>query len=139
MLRMPTDDDGAQDYLRVKFGDWATGRIVLPAIHASQTKEPALNPRVKEIEKPAGEWNDLEVVCLGKKVMVTLNGEPMNELDTAPDNEGWLAIAPQGCDVQFRNVRVARRVNSRCAAFPCVSRQNRLETQGTDRVTSGAG
>jgi serine/threonine-protein kinase len=110
LLRMTTTDDGAQDYLRIKFGDWATGRIVLPAVHASQTKEPALNPRVKEIEKPAGEWNDLDVVCLGKKVMVMLNGEPMNELDTAPENEGWLAIAPQGCDVQVRSVKVAKRV-----------------------------
>ncbi len=86
------------------------GRIVLPAIHASQTKEPDLNPRAKEIEKPAGEWNDLDVVCLGKTMIVMLNGEPMNEIDTAPDDEGWLALAPQGCDVQFRNVRVAKRL-----------------------------
>jgi hypothetical protein len=110
LLRMATEDNGAQDYLRIKVGDWATGRIVLPAVHASKTKEPALNPRLSEIEKPAGEWNELDVICLGKKVMVRLNGEPMNDPDTAPDNEGWLALAPQGCDVQCRNVRVARRV-----------------------------
>lgn len=110
LLRMATTDDDAQNYLRIKFGDWATGRIVLPAVHASQTKEPALNPRLSEIEKRSGEWNELEIVCLGKKVRVNLNGEPINELDTAPDNEGWMALAPQGCDVQFRNVRMAKRV-----------------------------
>ena len=111
LLRMASDDEEAQDFLRVKIGDWTTGRIVLPATHASQTKEPSLNQRPSQIEKRAGEWNEMEVICLGNKVIVSLNGSPLNDLDNAPENEGWIALAPQGCDVQFRNVRVARRVN----------------------------
>lgn len=109
LLRMPDDEKAAEAYLRVKLGDWTTGRVFLPHWKQSQTTEKESRPlALAKAEKPAGEWNSLEVVCLVRKVAVKLNGEAVGSLDVDTSKEGFIGLAPQGCDVEFRTVRVAR-------------------------------
>jgi hypothetical protein len=72
--------------------------------------------------KPAGEWNEQEVTCVGRKVMVVLNGETIVDADldeatkdgTLDHQEhpglkrttGHIGFLGHGARVEFRNLRV---------------------------------
>ena len=57
------------------------------------------------LEKPAGEWNQLEVSCIGSHVTVKLNGVLVNEAETTL-TEGFIALQSEGGPIEFRNVYV---------------------------------
>ena len=58
---------------------------------------------VESAEKPAGEWNTMEVVCKGNFIQAYVNGVLMNEahLDRA---EGRIALQSEGGPLEVRNV-----------------------------------
>ena len=66
------------------------------------------NPRLVNqdgLEKPAGEWNQLEVSCIGSQISVKLNGVVVNEAVTTL-TEGFIALQSEGGPIEFRNVYV---------------------------------
>jgi len=71
-----------------------------------------LPPRVYA-GRPAGEWNDLEVMCEGKHVVVKLNGQEIQNftMDDHPLlqgrlSEGYIGLQDHGAPVWFRNIRL---------------------------------
>ena len=67
----------------------------------------------KDMSKPAGEWNDVEVVCNGRQVQVTLNGEQI--IDTNLDDhgdlkdrlqQGYIGVQNHRTGVAFKNIRL---------------------------------
>ena len=64
-------------------------------------------PRIDDpaVEKPVGEWNALEVTCIGTHVTVKLNGVIVNE-DETKFTEGFIALQSEGGPIEFRNVYV---------------------------------
>lgn len=56
-----------------------------------------------ECERPAGEWNKAEVVCVGDYIAVYINGVLQNECTGAARN-GYIALQSEGGPVEFRNV-----------------------------------
>lgn len=56
-----------------------------------------------KVEKPAGEWNETEISCLGGHVTVTINGVMVNEAKCEA-LEGYIGFQSEGGPLEFRNV-----------------------------------
>lgn len=56
-----------------------------------------------DCEKPAGEWNEAEIVCAGDRIAVYINGVLQNEC-SGTDLRGYIALQSEGGTVEFRNV-----------------------------------
>jgi hypothetical protein len=79
-----------------------------------------LFPAKRGALKPAGEWNQQEIVCDGRRVKITLNGQVIVDasLDDVKDPEklqrhpgvkrssGHIGFLGHGSRVEFRNVRI---------------------------------
>jgi alpha-3'-ketoglucosidase len=87
-----------------------------------------LSKPTRNAMKPAGEWNHVEVTCLGSLIDVVLNGEKVNHLDLAqftepnkrPDgtphkfdvayrdhpHSGYIGLQDHGSDCWFKNIKL---------------------------------
>jgi hypothetical protein len=72
--------------------------------------------------RPAGEWNTLEVTCIGPRIRVSLNGREIQDFDqtTLPETatkplEGFVCLQNHGHPVRFRNVLVREEIPSASA------------------------
>ena len=54
-------------------------------------------------EKPAGEWNEAEIVCQGDRMAVYINGVLQNEC-SGTNRTGYIALQSEGGTLEFRNV-----------------------------------
>ena len=54
-------------------------------------------------EKPAGEWNEAEIVCQGDRMAVYINGGLQNEC-SGTNRTGYIALQSEGGTLEFRNV-----------------------------------
>jgi type 1 glutamine amidotransferase len=57
-------------------------------------------------QKPAGEWNDLEIKAVGTQYTVALNGKVINTYTGERSREGLVGLQNHGDEVSFRNVRI---------------------------------
>jgi type 1 glutamine amidotransferase len=57
-------------------------------------------------QKPAGEWNEMEVKALGPEVTVTLNGRVVNAYRGGRSRKGMIGLQNHEDEVSFRNVRI---------------------------------
>ncbi len=55
-------------------------------------------------EKPAGEWNTMEVICKANTIEVSVNGILQNKGTNVNINKGSICLQSEGKDVEFRNV-----------------------------------
>jgi hypothetical protein len=61
-----------------------------------ETKEP--------VEKPPGEWNEMEVTCKGGDITVVVNGVKVNEGKNGNLKKGRIALQSEGAEVYFKDV-----------------------------------
>lgn len=59
-------------------------------------------------EKPAGEWNTMEVTCMGNTIEVKVNGVLQNKGTEVTVSEGSICLQSEGKDIEFRNVYLTR-------------------------------
>jgi len=59
-------------------------------------------------EKPAGEWNTMEVLCKASTIEVFVNGTLQNKATGISDSKGYICLQSEGKDVEFRNVFITR-------------------------------
>jgi hypothetical protein len=75
---------------------------------------PGVAPK-KNTAKPAGEWNSMKVDVTGEKLVVTLNGEVVNEvaLDAGPlasrPKTGAIGFQDHALPVKLRNFRITKK------------------------------
>jgi hypothetical protein len=55
-------------------------------------------------EKPAGEWNTMEVVCKEKTIEVFVNGVLQNKGTNLNVSSGSICLQSEGKEIEFRNV-----------------------------------
>ena len=60
----------------------------------------------EELEKPAGEWNQLECICKGGTITTRLNGETVNVGTAARPNRGRIALQSAGAEIFFRHIEL---------------------------------
>ncbi len=57
-------------------------------------------------EKPLGEWNKMNIECLGNKIKVWVNGQLTNYGFDATVSKGSIALQAEGAEVEFRKVEL---------------------------------
>lgn len=62
--------------------------------------------RMTGSEKPAGEWNKVEIAVDGGEVTVWMNGVKVNEARDLEAVAGFVGLQSEGGEVHFRNVRL---------------------------------
>ena len=55
-------------------------------------------------EKPAGEWNKMEVNCKANTITVYINGVLQNKATGVSASSGYICLQSEGKDIEFRNV-----------------------------------
>jgi hypothetical protein len=83
-----------------------------PTPHTTGAIYDAVAPK-KNMSKPAGEWNFVEIICSGPWVVVAMNGEEivrvnMDEHPKLKDRlrKGYIGLQNHGSRVEFRNIRI---------------------------------
>jgi Domain of Unknown Function (DUF1080) len=59
-------------------------------------------------EKPTGEWNTMEVTCLGNTIEVKVNGILQNRGTNVSVNAGSICLQSEGKEVEFKNVYLTK-------------------------------
>lgn len=59
-----------------------------------------------DVEKPAGEWNTLEVVCDGDAITIILNGLVVNAGTKSSLTSGKIQFQSEGAEIFFRKIEV---------------------------------
>jgi hypothetical protein len=62
--------------------------------------------KTRDTERPAGEWNAIDVSLRGKTIKVFVNGELVNEGAALADLPGRIGLESERGKVQFRNIRL---------------------------------
>ena len=55
-------------------------------------------------EKPVGEWNQMQIECLGNEVKVWVNGDLVNHGFDCEATKGQVALQAEGSEVEFRKL-----------------------------------
>jgi hypothetical protein len=55
-------------------------------------------------EKPAGEWNKMEITCRGDVIRVSVNGDLVNEATNCSATRGAIALQSEGAPIEFRDI-----------------------------------
>ncbi|MBM4072725.1 MAG: DUF1080 domain-containing protein [Planctomycetes bacterium] len=61
---------------------------------------------VPNLHKAPGEWNEWEVVCIGSKIGLKVNGTQAWEIDTFKAKKGPIGIEAEGHAIDFKNLRI---------------------------------
>ena len=57
-----------------------------------------------DVEKPVGEWNRLECVCAGDRILNVLNGKVVNAGTRASHTRGKILFQSEGAEIHFRKI-----------------------------------
>jgi hypothetical protein len=60
----------------------------------------------QELERPWGEWNRVEIICDGDRVVYWLNGTKVNEASGLSVREGKLLFQSEGAELFFRKIEL---------------------------------
>ncbi len=59
-------------------------------------------------EKPVGEWNRLDIECLGDQIKVWVNGDLVNHGTDCTASKGQVALQAEGSEVEFRKLELSK-------------------------------
>ena len=83
-----------------------------PDVHSTGSLYRYVAPSENAI-KPAGEWNEIEITCVGTKIQVVLNGKKIIDVDQSmveaikkKPTKGYVCLQNHGGTIAFRNVWV---------------------------------
>ncbi|MFO0890110.1 MAG: DUF1080 domain-containing protein [Isosphaeraceae bacterium] len=83
-----------------------------PTTHSSGSLYRYVAPR-RNAMRPAGEWNEIDIECVGPKIRITLNGERIIDQDQrdvealrSKPLRGHVCLQNHGGNVEFRSVRI---------------------------------
>jgi hypothetical protein len=57
-----------------------------------------------EIEKPTGQWNQMEIICKGDTVSISVNGHPTLSGTNAIPQSGKIVMQSEGAEIFFRRL-----------------------------------
>ncbi len=61
-----------------------------------------------DVEKPAGEWNRMEVLCNGDTITASVNGSIVNVGTKSSLTEGKIQFQSEGAEIFFRKIEIHR-------------------------------
>jgi hypothetical protein len=82
-----------------------------PSTHSTGSLYRYVAPRRNPM-RPAGDWNTIDVECVGPRIKVTLNGEPIVDVDQddmpqlrGKPRKGYVCLQNHGGTIEFRSLR----------------------------------
>lgn len=63
--------------------------------------------KMLDMEKPPGQWNRVEIVAVGPRYTVWINGELVNQVEGVEVSAGTVGLQSEGGIIQFRRVTLA--------------------------------
>jgi hypothetical protein len=60
--------------------------------------------RGDSVEKPVGEWNKAETICLHNQVESFINEKFVNETTECTLNDGYIGIQSEGGEIEIRSI-----------------------------------
>lgn len=63
-----------------------------------------IDPKGAPVEKPLGEWNELEATCKGGDITLAVNGVKVNEGANGNLMRGKIALQSEGAEIHFKDV-----------------------------------
>jgi hypothetical protein len=63
--------------------------------------------RGDSVERPVGEWNKSETICIRHKVESFINGKFVNEITECTVNSGYIGIQSEGGEIEIRAIDYA--------------------------------
>jgi hypothetical protein len=75
--------------------------------HKGMDKNTPIPFRGESREKPVGEWNLAETICLNHKVVSFINGYFVNETSECTLNDGFIGIQSEGGDIEIRSIFIS--------------------------------
>jgi hypothetical protein len=57
-------------------------------------------------EKPLGQWNEMVIVCRGRKIRIFVNGDLVNEGFDCTADRGQIALQAEGAVCEFRKIEL---------------------------------
>ena len=60
----------------------------------------------RDVEKPAGEWNRMEVICDGDTITIILNGYVVNVGTKSSLTRGKILFQSEGAEILFRKIEI---------------------------------
>ena len=94
------ENDG--DFIVHGVGETATidGKVY----ESSDTLKPVIPKLNPSNEKPAGEWNNYDITCLGNTVELRVNGLLQNTATNCSLTKGGIGLQAEGSKIQYRNL-----------------------------------
>ena len=59
-------------------------------------------------EKPLGEWNSMEIICMGSTLQVFVNGLIQNNITGLTANNGFIGFQNEGTPIEFKNLSICK-------------------------------
>jgi len=63
--------------------------------------------KIKDVEKPAGQWNTYEIIAKGDTVTLIINGERVNKATGCDLDAGRICLTSEGSEIHFRNITLS--------------------------------
>jgi hypothetical protein len=60
----------------------------------------------RDVEKPVGQWNRVEVICDGGNLTYFLNGEKVNDVQDSSFTEGKILFQSEAAEIFFRKIEL---------------------------------
>ena len=94
--------ENAGDFIVHGVGETATidGKVY----ESSDTLKPVIPKLNPSNEKPAGEWNNYDITCLGNTVELRVNGLLQNTATNCSLTRGGIGLQAEGSKIQYRNL-----------------------------------
>ena len=74
------------------------------ATMAERTQRTVIAKFNESNEKAVGEWNMLEITCIGSTIEIMVNGMLQNKGTQVSETSGSICLQSEGKDIEFRNV-----------------------------------
>lgn len=103
-LFMRTTDD-AQTWLQAHMSTSGLGSLAGTIHRAEGDRKMRAGEKRPELQRPAGEWNIMEVTCRGQEITLWVNGQTVATMKDFPVLEGRVGLEAEFNPVQFRNLR----------------------------------
>jgi len=83
----------------------ALGVLFGPTLVGGADKKVNFGEKLPALQRPPGEWNELEVTARGPEITLWINGKVTAQWKTCEIPQGCVGLESEFCPVEFRNVK----------------------------------
>jgi hypothetical protein len=87
---------------------WVIGTTLQVQHPTTHTDDRRHKNNITGAEKPPGQWNTMEITCVGDEIDVNINGYPVNRATKLSQHRGALALQSEGTPIEFREVSLRK-------------------------------